>query len=239
MKFLFLAFSFLTVLPVRIKEPPGRGDAGRAAAWFPLIGMLIGGITFLTWWGFRQFFPVFSAAVVATIVWIVLTGGLHLDGLADCCDGLLHPSNPERRLEIMKDPRLGSFGGIGLVLAILAKFVFLADLSPARIAWIVLAPVVGRWILLLVARLPLARPGGMGADFAAGLSWKVYFAAVVPVLFMVIVSGWPGLISTLLAHLVVWGVGRLALTKLGGVTGDVMGLSVELAELSILLVGCL
>lgn len=239
MKFLLLAISFLTVFPVNLRQPPARGDIGRAAAWFPVIGVLIGGITLLVWSGLRMIIPVFSAAVVSTVVWIFLSGGLHLDGLADCCDGLLHPSNPERRLEIMKDPRLGSFGGIGLILAILCKFVFLVDLEPARLTWIVLAAVLGRWVLLLVARQPMARPGGMGADFAMGLSPMVYFAALIPVTAVILATGWLSLIAALLAHLVVWGAVRLAVMRLGGVTGDVMGLSVELAELSVLLVGCL
>src|SRR5262245_61596780 len=94
---------------------------GRAALWFPLIGfglglVLAGGLLL-----FRLFFSPALAAALTVAAWAALTGGLHLDGLADCCDGLLATATPERRLEIMRDPRLGAFGVTGLTLFLILK----------------------------------------------------------------------------------------------------------------------
>jgi adenosylcobinamide-GDP ribazoletransferase len=243
MKYLFLAISFLTVIPVNLKEPPARGDTGRAAAWFPLIGILVGGITALAWLGLRQLFSPILASVLGAAIWIALSGGLHLDGLADCCDGLLHPSNPERRLEIMKDPRLGTFGGVGLILAVLSKVALLAELEPGRFGWIILAATLGRWILLVLGTQPLARPGGMGADFATGLSPRIFVAGAIPLLIVFAGVGWQSyavaVAALVVAHLLAAGIVALVKSRLGGVTGDVMGLSVECVELCVLLVACL
>jgi adenosylcobinamide-GDP ribazoletransferase len=199
--------------------------------------MLIGGILWAAKWGFDQVFPPFLSAGLCVALWALLTGGLHLDGLADCCDGLLNASEPSRRLEIMKDPRLGSFGGAGLILHILLKTFALASLSAIPAVWgILLAPAVARWLILWAGTQPTARPGGMGADFALGLQRQAFFLAGIPPLALTILGGWRAAGAVLLAHLAAWGVFRLARARLGGLTGDVYGLTVELAELCVLLV---
>lgn len=170
MKYLRIAFSLLTTLPVRAPADWQPGDSGRAAAWYPLVGLALGLLLAAV---YSAAALVFSPQVVAALTlaaWVALTGGLHLDGLSDCCDGLFHPSNPQRRLEIMKDPHLGAFGAVGLGLALLLKFAALASLAPERAApAILLAASLGRWAILPAGLQPLARPGGMGADFASGL----------------------------------------------------------------------
>src|SRR5574341_1405919 len=95
--------------------------------------------------------------------------------IADCCDGLLSAATPERRLEIMRDPRLGAFGAIGLVLFLIVKVVAVASLQRLEtfatafpVGEFVLAASLSRWLIVLVALQPQARPGGMGADFARG-----------------------------------------------------------------------
>jgi adenosylcobinamide-GDP ribazoletransferase len=235
-----LAFTFLTVLPARLNTAPAPGDLGRAAAWFPLVGGVVGAAAALALWGFGWVFPPLLAGLLALIVWVGLTGGLHLDGLADCCDGLFNASSPERRLEIMKDPRLGSFGGTGLVLALLLKLGGLLALTglantTQSILAVLLAAALGRWLILLAARQPTARPGGMGADFALGLRGRAFAAAAVVPLSLALLCGWRGLLAVTLAHLGVWWIFRLARSRLGGVTGDVFGLVVETGEILTLL----
>ena len=119
MKHLLIAFNLMTTLPLPASKDWQTGDSGRASVWYPFVGLVIGGLTWLTWMGTTRFFPPLVAGILTLVVWVTLTGGLHLDGLADCCDGLLASTTVERRLEIMKDPRLGTFGGIGLVLTLL------------------------------------------------------------------------------------------------------------------------
>ena len=120
LKPIFAAIGFLTVLPVHnVMLPPE--EMGRASRWFPLVGLLIGAILLVVYWVCQFLFPSLLTAVFIVTAWAALTGGLHLDGLCDCCDGLLAPVSTERRLEIMKDPRVGAFAAIGLVLFLMLK----------------------------------------------------------------------------------------------------------------------
>ena len=230
-----LAFSFLTAIsmPTLDYQP---GLLGRAGRWFPLVGLFIGGVLTLAHWGLSQLFPPLLTATLVTTLWAALTGGLHLDGLADCCDGLLAATNRERRLEIMRDPRTGAFAVVGVVLFLLLKLTALAAL-PAALPALLLAPTWARWLLLWVACQPLARPSGLGADFAAGLTGRNQaLALLLPLLlllpFLTLQTG-----VAILAALGATGwLIYIARQRLGGVTGDVYGLVVESSELMILLV---
>src|SRR5687767_4233985 len=169
MRSLRIAFGLMTILPVRLPGDWSAGDSGRASVWYPLVGLVIGLLTWLTWKGAMLLFPSLVTGIIILIAWVALTGGLHLDGLADCCDGLLVSASVERRLEIMKDPHLGAFGVTGLILVLLLKGAALATLTPAGSLGILLAASLARWCILPAGLLPLARPSGMGADFSSGL----------------------------------------------------------------------
>src|SRR5512145_165372 len=121
MKYFRIAFGLMTTLPIRLHDDWQTGDSGRASVWYPFVGLIIGGLTWLGWMGATRYFSPLVAGILTLILWVVLTGGLHLDGLADCCDGLLASTTVERRLEIMKDPRLGTFGVTGLILLLFLK----------------------------------------------------------------------------------------------------------------------
>lgn len=239
-----LAFSFLTTIPVRITGEIQPGDLGRAAAWYPLVGLVIGLLLAAARAALGYLFPAQLTAILVVALWAALTGGLHLDGLADCCDGMLASVSPERRLEIMKDPRLGTFGGAGLLIHLLIKIGALAALPAVMLpgaSWVttllplLLAPALARWLILIVARQPSARPGGLGADFALGVSRQTFIAAALVPLLLTLLGGWRGLVAALLAHLVMLGVIRLARARLNGITGDVLGLTIELGEAAVLL----
>jgi len=234
-KNLKLAVSFLTILPVRLRNAPLPGDLGRSAGWFPFIGALLGILVAAGYAGLSLFFPPFLVAALTTAIWIALTGAIHLDGLTDCCDGLLNASSPQRRLEIMKDPRLGTFGGVGLALAVLLKAACLFSLPPASIwAAVPMAAAAARWLLLPAGLQPLARSGGSAADFSSGLNRRAFVPALLGTGILTGLAGWRGLAAVLCAHVAAWLVLRLAQKRLGGMTGDVYGLVVELAELVIL-----
>jgi adenosylcobinamide-GDP ribazoletransferase len=249
-KQLQLALGFLTVIPMRatgdgrITEAFQPGDLGRAAAWFPAVGLMIGLLLAAAGFGLAWLFPDAQAsllrAVLIVALWAGLTGGLHLDGLADCCDGLLAAVSSERRLEIMKDPRLGTFGGAGLILLLLIKVSALAAIpgnSFSRMLFaLLLAPALARWLILIAARQPMARPGGLGAEFSSGVTWRTFvYAALIPLAFLVM-GGLRAVVAVALAHLAALGVIRLARSRLGGITGDVFGLMVELSEAVVLVV---
>ena len=226
----------MTTLPIPLPGTWSTGDSGRASVWYPFVGLVVGAITWLAWTGASLVLPAWVAGVVTLVVWVVLTGGLHLDGLADCCDGLLASTSVERRLEIMKDPHVGAFGVIGLVLVLMLKAAALGSLVPASSFGILLAASLARWCILLAALLPLARPSGMGADFALGFRRSfMIWGAILP-LVLAIFPGVRGIVAVIAglgaAAFVLW----LAKSRIGGVTGDVFGMIVEIVETVVLIV---
>ena len=240
MRYLLLALGFLTSIPVRTPEPQA-GDLGRAAIWFPFVGALIGAALVIAQLILVRFFAPLLAGALIVAVWIALTGGLHLDGLADCGDGLLAATSRERRLEIMRDPRLGTFGGMVLIMHLLIKTLAVASAIAAYTAplALLLAPALARWLMLFVAQQPGARPGGLGAEFSAALAKTTWIgAAIIPLVLMV--PGAPrSILAALAAMLVTYGIIRLARARLGGVTGDVFGLTIEAVEVVVLLAFCI
>jgi len=235
MKHLLIAFNLMTTLPLPASKDWQTGDSGRASVWYPFVGLVIGGLTCLGWMGATLFFPPPVAGILTLVVWVTLTGGLHLDGLADCCDGLLASTTVERRLEIMKDPRLGAFGGIGLVLTLLLKAAALSSITPQSVLGILLAASLARWCILPAGLLPLARPSGMGADFKAGFRpWFIAACTIIP-LTLSIILGTRGLVSLAAGLIAAAVVLRLAKSRINGVTGDVFGMMVEVVEVVLLL----
>jgi adenosylcobinamide-GDP ribazoletransferase len=227
-----IAFGLMSTLPVKLPDDWSAGDSGRASVWYPLVGFVIGALTWLAWTGAMLLFSPLVAGVIALVVWVALTGGLHLDGLADCCDGLLASTPAERRLEIMKDPHVGAFGVTGLILVLLLKAAALTSVSSLGI---LLAASFARWCILPAGLMPLARPSGMGADFAAGFRRSfLLWGAILP-LGIAFLLGARGVLSALAglgaAALILW----LAKSRIGGVTGDVFGMIVEVVETVVLL----
>lgn len=221
------AFSFLTILPAG--APSGR-DAGKTLAWFPLVGLFIGACL-LAVAAISPFDRELTAALIL-ICWVVLSGGLHLDGFADSCDGLLGHGEPQKRLAIMRDPRLGSWAAIGLVLLLLTKWLAISAIDPALL---ILPPLIGRWAMVLAAyHFPYARETGIGAVFRQGLGPRqvLLSSAIVGI----VVTHYGAFLLWLLALLVALAVGRWANKRLGGgITGDVYGAICELTELACLL----
>lgn len=232
------ALAFLTTLPTpALTYDPAR--FARAGRWYPLVGLLIGGLLLLAHWGFGQLFPPLLTGALVVTAWVALTGGLHLDGLADCCDGLFASVTPARRLEIMRDSRSGAFAVVGVALFLLLKVAAVAALA-MPVSALLMAPVLARWTLLLAARQPAARDSGMGAGFAAGLTPDVFTVAGLSVLLiaasLLLRGDWRVPVAVLAAHVIAFAALRFAHQRLGGVTGDIYGLVVELSELAVLLV---
>lgn len=232
MKYLSIAFNLLTTLPVRAPADWREGDSGRAAGWYPFVGLALGALIATAYALLGLYFSPLITGALALTLWVALTGGLHLDGLADCCDGLFHASDPKRRLEIMKDSRMGAFGGIGLTLALILKVSALASLPTEKaVPVILLAATLGRWFIPLAGFQPLARAGGMGADFALGLKKSsLFWGGLIP-LALAIFLGVQGILALGLTYLGVFFILKFARARIGGVTGDVFGLIVEVAEI--------
>ena len=234
---LITAIQFLTTLPVWTGRDTAGVPLGRAAGWFSYVGGLIGLITAGVFLAAQYAVPRELAAVFTVIVWILLTGGLHLDGVADCCDGLFVAADKERRLEIMHDPHHGTFGVIGLVLVILLKAAALFAVPDESILFgLLFTCALSRWLLLPAGRLPGARPDGLGAQFSSGLDAKAFIWGLAPVIAAAYFTGWLSVPLLALVSVFTFLLLRFAQKRLGGITGDVLGCLVELSEV-VLLVG--
>ncbi len=232
------ALGFLTRLPL-----PGprrtRGPAEALAA-FPLAGCVLGLLLALLDAGLgRTRLPPFTRDTLVVVALVLLTGGLHLDGLMDACDGLFGGHDPERRLLIMRDSRVGSFGVLGAACVILLKLAGLVALhgpGSNRVAALVLAPTLGRWALVLAAALyPLARPDGLGAAFHAGVTPpRMAIAAGATTLIAVAAGRLAGVLALAVSCAVTWLLGRVVMGKIPGLTGDTYGAIAELNEVATL-----
>jgi adenosylcobinamide-GDP ribazoletransferase len=231
------AARYLTIVPLRRGDLDGVDELGRAAGWFPLVGLGIGialaAVDAVT----MKLFPSFPASVLVVTAWKVVSGGLHLDGLADCLDGLAG-RDPEHRLAVMRDSRIGTFGAVGLILFLSLEIAALAGLrSGARARTLVVAPAIGRAAPALLARwFPAARPDGQGAAFIAGVNRRsASIAVIVAAVIAILALGGLGIIAVVAASVVTLALGRFFARRLGGLTGDVLGAAVEVTELVVLL----
>jgi len=236
-KSLRAAFSFLTILPLTHSETEGDELAG-SSAWFPLAGFALGAI----YWGTafllsgrvnRQLLCFLILALMALI-----TGAIHIDGLADFADSL-GGRDREERLRIMQDPHQGSFGVIAVVLLLLGKFLALDSLVSGRhLVALLAAPGMARLSLtLLLATTPYARASGLATEFSrrgksrqAGLALAITLAVIIALNQWVL---WAGLAAVLVITFLFR---LLAQRLLGGFTGDVLGACAECCELGALLV---
>jgi len=237
MKYLPSAFDLLTTLHLPSSKKWQAGDSGRSAVWYSLVGLCIGGLVAGIFALAQMVFSRMVSAALSLALWALLTGGLHLDGLADCFDGMFQASDPERRLEIMKDPRIGAFGVIGLVLVLFIKFSALASLSSMRATGaILLSASFARWCVLLTWKQPLARPDGFGADFSSGLrAGSIILGGLIPLGLAIWLKG-TGFVAIGFGLLVTAFILLAARRNLGGITGDVLGMIIELVEATVLLV---
>jgi len=232
---LMAAFSMLSVLPAARGRAPEPGDLAAAVPFFPIVGSLFG----LALWGaYRGLeaagLPDLVRGALLTVLLVVLTGGLHLDGLADTCDGLAGDTR-ERRLAIMADTATGAFGVVGVTCLLLLKCAAFATLeSAAALPALVLVPVLGRWAMVLALfAFPYARgPSGLGYYFKEGARWPALVVATAfvagPALALLpagVAAGAAGL-----AGVLTLGLGRWMSARLGGLTGDVYGAVCEVVE---------
>lgn len=219
------ALGFLTI--VGGAAAPDR----RAPAWFAPVGALVGLAVGGVWWGAAELWPPLLAAVLAVGADMALTGMLHLDGLADSADGLLPPVERDRRLAIMATPDIGAFGMATMLLVLVARVAALATLAPAPLL------VAGAWagaragMALTMARVPYARTVGAASGFADRRTGAPALGLVVALALVVAaLDGWAGPATALALVAGFAGVIAVAVHRLGGYTGDVLGAAGVVAE---------
>ena len=232
----WIALQFLSSLPVTLPGMPTPQQVGRSLLFYPLVGLLFGVLL----WGLDGFLagtpPLLHAALLLS-VWVGLSGGLHLDGLADSADAWLGGfGDRERTLSIMKDPRSGPIAVVTLVLVLLLKFcALLALVQSGQTLGLLLAPVLGRAAMLgLFLGTPYVRAGGLGQALAQHLPRGAAKAVLaLTALGCLALAGWSGLLAVGVALVVFALLRQVMLKRLGGTTGDTAGALLELLELAV------
>ncbi len=231
-----LAIQFLTRLPTPQLHDFKPEYLAQSARWFPLVGLIIGGLLLMVGWPAAQIDPWLSAWLML-MLWVLVTGGLHLDGLADLSDALgASHRDPARFWAVMKDPHLGSFGVLSLIMQLSGKLIMLMLLAKSGQWWgIVLAPIWARWGIYIWQQLPDIRQADPSSSLSEPFTWyRPRFALWVWLIALVAGSLWLSPICIL--ALIPIGLYRIWLKKqLGGVSGDCLGTGVEITELTILI----
>lgn len=239
MRGLFAALRFLTILPLPGQLGTRMEDLPAATIWFPVVGLLLGGVSTLATLLFISIVPPLVSSALLVLLLLSYSGGLHLDGLADSADGFFSSRPKEQMLSIMRDSRIGAMGVIALVMILLLKVTSLATLDSRHLlVTAMLMPLGGRVaILLMMSLLPYARSEeGLGALFynrrmVRYAIWGMCLLLAVALLS----SGLHGLLQVTVLCLAIWLFSLFCSSKIQGATGDTMGAACELGETAIAL----
>jgi len=226
------AVRFLTILPVRGGDAP----PGQAAAFFPLVGAILGaagaGVYLLT----AKAFPMSIAALATVAFWVLISGVLHEDGLADVADAVRAGRTRDRVLSILKDSRIGTYGAIAVLLSVLARWQALEYLATPRV-WEVMiaAQAVPRAAIVAMAWCSRPAGSGLGHVLASTLSTPAALVAMMLGIGAALLTGWrPGLAMIAGSVLIVQGARAWFYVRLGGVNGDCLGFTEQLIEIFVL-----
>ncbi|NMD69695.1 adenosylcobinamide-GDP ribazoletransferase [Bacillus sp. DNRA2] len=232
MKAFFAALMFMSRIPLP-QMNISKTDWHKSARYFPLVGLVIGGVLYLAAITLEQFFPTTITAFLLVLLWIWITGGLHIDGWMDLADGFGSNKSREQILEIMKDSRVGAMGVIAAICLIGGKWIAVYELLHQEGAVILLlSPILARFLLIsAIYFFPYRNQGGIGEGLRVNLSWLIIFLNFVFILslsyYLISMDGVIWLFITAIFS------GLLVVTifkKLGMLTGDCYGALVEWSE---------
>ncbi len=229
MKSILLMITFFTRIPIRYNYEYIEKDFIRGIKLLPLIGLLIGAAMYIP----VLFQNVIHGPIMALLAWVIyicITGGLHIDGLADTFDGIFSNRDREKILEIMKDSRIGTFGVIGIFLLLIWNVVFTSYIDAK---FIILVPIVGRSAAMLSASISkYAREGqGMGKAFVENCgAGEAIFAIIFSCIFTILLLNLQALIILIITYLAVLIATKNIKQKIGGMTGDTIGFMIEFSQ---------
>jgi adenosylcobinamide-GDP ribazoletransferase len=231
------ALQFLTLLP--IKRSFTTPELGRSTANFPVVGLLMGlflaGLSILL----DRILPGSVVNIVMVAGLAICSGALHLDGLADTLDGMAGHRTPERRLEIMRDSRIGGFGAIGVAIFLIVEFVLLDSIKGSpRIFALILAPTLSRWAMVnAIFVYPYARLEGLGKAYKESVRWQQFLAATsVAIVTSLLLFRASGLVIIAAVWIIINLLAIFFRNRLNGLTGDTYGAINEMGTISVFFV---
>jgi adenosylcobinamide-GDP ribazoletransferase len=232
------AVMFLTRLPVGRFYEFREEEVAASTVYFPIVGALVGlasGLALLT----SAALPLFVAVLLSMLVTVCLTGGLHEDGLADSADGLIGGRDPQRRLEIMKDSRIGAYGALALWFSLTAKLILVQSLLAASLVTAISASVIAHCLgraatVALLTSLPYARAeDSKSSHFGNKVTFRqLTLALIFAIVLSLFLLGLRGVFCLTAALAVTFICGLYFKDKIGGITGDCLGAANQLVELS-------
>lgn len=227
------AIRFLTIVPVRGGDAP----PGRAAAFFPLVGAMLGAAGAGVYWLVAKAFPISIAALATVAFWVAISGVLHEDGLADVADAVRAGRTRERAFSILKDSRIGTYGAVAILLSVLARWQALEYLATPRVLETLIAvQAVPRAAIVAMAWCSRPAGSGLGQALASTLNTPIAVAAMAQGAAAALLCGWrPGLAIIAGSVLIVQASRGWFYLRLGGVNGDCLGFTEQLIEIFILL----
>ncbi|WP_033827920.1 adenosylcobinamide-GDP ribazoletransferase [Bacillus andreraoultii] len=243
-KGLILCIQFFTSIPVPYEVPMDKTYIERAIRMFPMLGLLQGMIYTLITYLLVEWSPLSTLAIsfIIWLVWILVTGGLHLDGWMDVSDAYFSYRDPKRRLDIMKDSRVGAFGVLSVMILLSARFLFIFEtidrMTPIVYLFIFIIPFFGKIIVgMLIVTVKSAKSSGLGVMFQEAATKGTLFTYPVYLVFLFLISYfiWPHSFFMLIVFLFFTGIYIAIIRKkivswFGGMTGDVLGASIEGGE---------
>ena len=233
-----LALQFLTIIPLKIKRVDEKKIAS-SMIYFPLVGMLLGGLLIaLNYFSSFLSLPLISVNIILVISLAVLTGGMHLDGLSDTIDGFASGKGREGILDVMKDPRIGAMGALGIFSILLLKLAFLHSIDmDFKAPALILMCGLSRWSLVFCSFLfPYARKDGKARIYVQGVDLKILIlAALITLTGAMIFGRIKGIIAFLVVTDVTYLAGKFINKKISGITGDTLGALCELNEVTVLI----
>lgn len=238
MRLFFTAFQFLTIIPLPFKVSYQEGDMGRSMRWFPLVGLTLGIMLAALHYCFILILPEQIVALLLIAALAIVTGALHLDGLADVFDGFGARGGRERFLAVMKDSTTGAIGAVAVFIGLALKYQAVVHLPAAmKYGGILFFPAAARYAqLLITVGSDRARDDGLGACFISTAGIKEVLTATATLLAAAFfLLGVTGIICVLVVAAFAWLSRSYFHRRLGGVTGDIIGCSSELAEILTLL----
>jgi adenosylcobinamide-GDP ribazoletransferase len=235
---LFIAVQFLTRLPVARGLNSSESELGRAAAFFPLVGVIVGAGAALVFVLAQRVLPLPASVLCAIVFAAFITNGFHEDGLADAFDGFGGGWTKDRVLEIMRDSRIGTYGTLALVFIVLGKLNFLSSLPAGQIwRWLIVAHTSARWTILpLCAWLPYARVEGQGKLVAKQVgALEIVAGTITLFLVLLLIPRRAALVALFVTTLVTFVSGLYFRARLQGITGDCLGATNQLTEVGLYL----
>ena len=228
----WIAMQFLTVFPIQLKQMPSPQQNAQSLLFYPLIGMLIGLVLFAIALTLVKL-PIILLSTLLLVVWIWITGGLHLDGLADTADAWVGGfGDPEKTLIIMKDPSSGPIGVLSLLIVCVLKWSALYVLLEQQQLWLlILVPMLARLSpLILFLTTPYVRAKGLGTAMSQYIPRKLSYVIIAMTFGICGFMGLWGLLLVIFSTMTLWYLRAKFIRRIGGITGDTIGATIEWVE---------